>query len=172
MLKLFGALLVVITGGFIGFGIAEKYRLRPLQLRAIQSSLMMLQTEISYTATPLPEALNRVAARCEFSAKELFAETARGLQKKQGLTASEAWASTLLNWQKKTVLKPGELSILHNLGEVLGTSEREEQIKHLLLAREQLHEEEVKAEKDRSKNETMWKYAGLLISLLIVVIIY
>ncbi|MGI6648367.1 MAG: stage III sporulation protein SpoIIIAB [Bacillota bacterium] len=171
-LKLSGALLIVLAGWFIGFSIAEKYRLRPVQLRSLQSGLLMLQTEISYTATPLPEALSQVAERCDLSVRELFKGTAQKLMTRQGFTAAEAWNMTLKDWQLRVALIPSDVNILRNLGSVLGTSSREEQEKHLLLAREQLRQEEIKAEQERNKNETLWKYTGVLTSLLIVIILY
>jgi len=172
ILKFSGILMVLAAGWLIGFGVAKKFRLRPLQLRNLQSSLMMLQTEISYTATPLPEALTRVAKRCEPLVQELYLGIVKQLNSRQGLTAEEAWNATLFDWQRKSALQSEDISILQNLGGVLGASDREEQVKHLLLAREQLHQEEIKAENERSKNENLWKYAGILTGLLIVILLY
>jgi stage III sporulation protein AB len=172
ILKFSGMLLIIMAGWAIGFTIAKKFHQRPLQLRAFQSSLMMLQTEISYAATPLPEALNRVAGRCEPPIQDFYLAVVKQLNSGQGLTADEAWGSTLLDWQRISALQSGDISILLNLGGTLGASDREEQVKHLLLAQEQLRQAEIKAEVERSKNETLWKYAGVLIALLIVIVLY
>ncbi len=172
MLKFSGMLLILLAGWAIGFTIAKKFQQRPLQLRAFQSSLMMLQTEISYAATPLPEALKRVAGRCEQPIQDFYLAVVKQLSSGQGLTADEAWGSTLLEWQRVSALQSGDISVLQNLGGALGASDREEQVKHLLLAQEQLRQAEIKAELERSKNETLWKYAGVLIGLLIVIVLY
>lgn len=172
VLKLVGSLMIIFAGGTIGFRVAEQYRQRPVQLRALQSSLMMLQTEINYAATPLPEALAHVAKRSDDSVRDLFLGTSKQLGTLQGLTASDAWNITLSEWKKNSPLKSGDISILQNLGGGLGTSDREEQEKHLVLIREQLRQEEIKAEQEKIKNEPIWKYAGVLTALFIVVLLF
>jgi len=85
ILKFSGMLLIIMAGWAIGFTIAKKFRQRPLQLRAFQSSLLMLQTEISYTATPLPEALSRVARRCEPPIQDFLSGGSETIELRAGL---------------------------------------------------------------------------------------
>ncbi|NPV90399.1 MAG: stage III sporulation protein AB [Firmicutes bacterium] len=171
MYKLIGAAMVVAAGQMIGTGIGRQYRQRSQELRTLQSALLFLQTEIGYTATPLPEALERVARNLEFPLREVFAETAGGLRRHEGTTAGEAWAGSLEKYSGYLALKPRDLGILKNLGEALGKSGREEQEKHLLLAREQLQQEERQAESERLRYEPLYRYSGLLVGLLIVIVL-
>jgi len=64
MLKIAGCLLIISAGSFAGISLARNYARRPGELRNMITALQMLETEISYTATPLPEALTRMAACC------------------------------------------------------------------------------------------------------------
>ncbi|MHB8157607.1 MAG: stage III sporulation protein AB, partial [Desulfocucumaceae bacterium] len=62
MFKLIGAAILVAAGGTAGMLVAREYVRRPKELKAVLSSIKMLETEIIYTATPLAEALESVAA--------------------------------------------------------------------------------------------------------------
>jgi stage III sporulation protein AB len=150
-------------------GICRQYRRRPLELRSLQSSLLFLQTEISYTATPLPEAMDRVARNLDFPLSEVFGSTVRTLKKQDGTTAGEAWSGSLEVYKAHLALRDKDLGVLKNLGEALGKSSREEQEKHLLLAREQLRQEELQAESERLRLEPLYRYSGLLVGLLVVI---
>lgn len=171
MLEVIGALLVVGAGQMAGMRLARQFRSRTEELRSLQSALLFLQTEISYTATPLPEALARVARTVSFPIKGLFLDTSSLLAGRSGITASEAWEHSLKRYKNWSALKTVDISILQSLGEALGTCSREEQVKHLLLAREQLRQEEIKAENERVRYEPMYRYSGLLVGLLVVIVL-
>lgn len=171
MLKLIGGLLVISAGQLIGSGMADRLRRRAVELRWLQTALLFLQTEISYTATPLPEALERVSRLVEFPARALLGYTSMRLLQGSGVTAQEAWEESLQRFERWSALKDGDLSILRSLGGALGVSSREEQEKHLLLAREQLRQGEQAAENERARFESMYRYSGLLAGLLLVIVL-
>lgn len=172
MLKLIGAIMVVGAGGLGGLSIAGNYSRRPKELRALRSALQMLETEIEYNATCLPEAFQQVSARCDKSAALLFSEAAAKLSEQSGITAAEAWEKAIKKYHQSTALSSGDLSILRNLGGTLGVSDREDQIKHLRLAMEQLNAETAVAEEAAKRNVKLWSYLGFLGGLLIVLLLY
>jgi len=59
MLKLAGAILVLLSGTLIGFRQAARYADRTAQIRQLIHALQRLETEIGFGHTPLPEALER-----------------------------------------------------------------------------------------------------------------
>ncbi|KUK81824.1 MAG: Putative thioredoxin [Pelotomaculum thermopropionicum] len=64
------------------------------------------------------------------------------------------------------------LLILRNLGSSLGISDRDDQIKHLHLAMEQIRAETVAAEEEAARNVKLWSYLGFLGGLLLVLVLY
>ena len=68
-------------------------------------------------------------------------------------------------------MKAAEQSALIRLGATLGISDREDQIKHLRLAMQQLKAEEDAARDDQARYEKMWKSLGVLIAALVVILI-
>ncbi|MBM7855480.1 stage III sporulation protein AB [Desulfohalotomaculum tongense] len=171
MLKLFGAVMVLCACGYAGFSMARNYQQRPKELRCLQSALQMLETEISYGATPLPDALEQVARRSESSVAGLFALTREQLLNGEGITAREAWDEALKQFYRSSAIKAGDAAVLKALGAGLGISDREDQVKHLRLAREQLKIETAKAEEEAVRNVKLYNYLGFLGGLTIVLIL-
>ena len=170
MLKIMGALIILGACGYAGLTVASRYRQRPRDLRYLQSALQMLETEISYGATPLPDALERVSQRCEPGVSLLFFRTREMLLTGEGITAWEAWSRALQEFYNSSAINGSDLSVLKALGTTIGISDREDQVKHLRLAREQLKIEAAKAEEDAVKNVKLYNYLGFLGGLTIVLI--
>ncbi len=172
MIKLLGSVMVVAASGLGGIAVAGNYSRRPKELRSIRSALQMLETEISYGATHLQEALNLVAERCDKNVSLIFSGTAAVLSARTGATAAQAWEKSINSYYREAALKAQDLSILRNLGSSLGISDREDQIKHLRLAMEQISNECFKAEEEAARNVKLWSYLGFLSGFLVVIVLY
>ncbi|AQS58492.1 stage III sporulation protein SpoIIIAB [Desulforamulus ferrireducens] len=170
MLKILGAATVIISCTLIGLIVANGYSRRPREIRALLNALQMLETEVSYGATPLPEALALVAQRCDPRVALLFNRASEELLTLRGITARESWQAALNELYPKSALNQSDRTILLELGNNLGVSDREDQLKHLALAREQLKLEQAKAEEDSQRNTKIYNYLGFLGGLTLVLI--
>lgn len=166
-----GVIFIVLACSGLGFLVAGNYRKRPQQLRQLQAAFQMLETQICYSATPLPEALLYVSQRCHLSIAPLFKRAGERLSSRQGVTAYTAWKQSLDELYKQTALNHHDQDILLQFGMNLGNSDREEQIKHLQLLQTQLKAEEKNSNEERQKNERLWKYSGVLVGLLVVILL-
>lgn len=173
MIKLLGSAMIVAASGLGGIAVAGNYSRRPKELRSIRSALQMLETEISYGATHLQEALSLVADRCDQkNVARIFSGTAAELSARSGLTAAQAWEKSIQGYYGESTLKSQDLLILRNLGLSLGISDREDQIKHLRLAMEQIAAEKARAEEEAARNVKLWSYLGFLGGFLVVIVLY
>lgn len=172
MFKLIGAALLVAAGGAAGMLVARDYARRPVELRSVISAVQMLETEILYAATPLGEALERVAESSDLPVAVLFRDASRELKSGAGITAGEAWTRAMDVFFRRSSLTARDVSILKNLGRALGRSDRQDQEKHLKLACEQLKREMAGAEDAAVKNTRMWNYLGFCGALAAVIILY
>lgn len=172
MLKLIGGLLVVSASGLAGWAVARVYAKRPVELRLFIAALQVLETEITYVATPLPGALDRVAQQVELPVALFFRRVAKELDQLAGCSAREAWNRALEWYYPQSALVRNDLGILRGLGNNIGISDRDDQGKHLRLATEQLKMALVTAEELAAKNVKMWNYVGLLGGLIIVLALY
>jgi stage III sporulation protein AB len=172
MFKLIGAVMVIVAAGLAGMALANAYARRPKELRQMRSALQMLETEIAYTATLLPDAFSQISLRCEQAVARLFDRAAAELKKMSGCTAREAWEAGINEYSVGTALTESDLSILRNLGNSLGVSDQTDQVKHLHLAMEQLKATVEKAEEEATRNVKLWNYLGFLGGLMVVLILY
>ena len=79
MLRLIGALLIGFSCAYLGHWGARQLKLHCQLLAGLQQGLLLLEKEINYAATPLPEALLQAAAVAGL-AEPLFSQTAQFLQ--------------------------------------------------------------------------------------------
>lgn len=171
MFKILIATVIILICGTLGLLVANNFKLRPWQLRQLQSGLQMLETEIVYTATPLPEALIKTSEQLEKPVKDLFAVSGRALLSQRNKQVSGAWQDGINQLAEESALSEKDLTVIKSLGHNLGSSDSEEQIKHLQLLRAQLRQHEATAEEEKKKGEKLWRYCGFLTGLIIVLLI-
>ena len=132
----------------------------------------MLETEISYALSKLPEALGRIGEATPQSIGAIFKKASALLTSGEGYTPQEAWEIALDHCYKNTALLPEDLEILLAFGRSLGSSGREDQLRHLNLACERLRLQEVKAREEAERNVRMWRYLGISVGAMIVLLLY
>jgi len=162
MVTIIGCILIIGACSYIGFFLGRQYNARFEQIKKLRSSLKMLETEISYSMNPLPEALFKVGSRILGPVGKLYEHTAELLGKNAGLPMEQVWRAGLDRLAEESSLKKEELDVLDDFGLGLGGSDREEQLKNLHLAQEHLRIIESSAERDRNKYERMYKTLGIL----------
>ncbi|GAA4845869.1 stage III sporulation protein SpoIIIAB [Paenibacillus vulneris] len=172
MLKLLGAMMILLSATLFGFYQAQQYSRRPKQIGDVIRALQRLETEIVYGFTPLREALMKVASSCPQPVTAIFRHTAEELGQAGGRPAQQIWQQSLQEHWKHTSMKAGEQDIVRQLGFTLGLSDSADQVKHLRLAIQQLQGELDGAEEERKRYEGMWRSLGLLMGALVVILMY
>lgn len=160
--KLAGSLLILGATSYGGWQVAGEYSRRPRQLHDLQTALAVLQTEVEYGATPLPDALATAARAAGPQVGALLLSAAGHLQNGAGLTAGDALRTAVAERAPALALRPADWEALLALAAVLGASGREDQVRHLQLARERLAGEEARAIEERARYERVARYAGVL----------
>lgn len=172
MVKLVGASLIILAGTLIGMQLGGYLAHRPLQIRQLRTGLALLETEITYGARPLPEALASIAQRLTGSGARLFAQAAELFVKESEWTANDCWRRAVYQVWPRTALKSPEKDIVLQLGLVLGQSDREDQRKHIRLACTNLEHEEINARENQQRYEKMCRSLGVLSGVLLVILLY
>lgn len=172
MLKLIGAVLVVLAGTMFGFAKASAYARRPRQIRQLIAAFQRLETEMTYGFTPLGEALLHISGQLEPQLAAMFRRAAEPLNAMTGVTAAESWKEAVDACWRQTALSSNEREILSQLSFTLGTSDREDQAKHLRLAVDMLKAEEENARDEQRRYEKMWRSLGVLAGAFVVILMY
>mgnify|MGYP001497544330 CR=1 FL=1 len=172
MLKLFGAVLVLFSGTMIGLFQANRFSERPRQIRDLLRALQRLETEIGYGLTPLPDALKKMAQPVQPPTKSIWEELAHRMTEDSGLSAAQIWVQVVEQYWRRTSMKAAEKEVILQLGQNIGISDREDQLKHIQLAKEQLRAEEDEAMQERDRYSKMWKTLGGLAGAFVVILIF
>ncbi|MBO8168189.1 MAG: stage III sporulation protein AB [Thermoanaerobacteraceae bacterium] len=168
MVKLVGAVLVLGSCSYAGISFGRKYTGRVEQLRQLISALQLLQSEIDYTSTPILEVLPVLAQHTARPVACIFLKMETRLKNGSGYTAGEAWQEALDTVKPQLSLTKFDLEILYRLGTSMGSSGKEEQVKNLQLAKQQLSYQEREAAAERIRYERLYKTMGFLVGLALV----
>jgi len=171
-LKLIGGIMVVLSSSMIGFIIAGNFKNRPNILRNLQVALSMLESEINYGHLPLPQALKSISKKCDKNVAELFAQVAQNLSSRNGLTANESWEKSLKEFFSNSYIVQNDYEILMAFGKYLGSTDKQDQIKNIRLALNNLRQQEISSIQEKEKNEKMWRYLGVLSGIMIFLLLY
>lgn len=172
MFKLIGAVLILFSASMVGWQIGKYYANRPVHLRALLVALQMLETEIVYGMTPLHRAFVKVGHRVSEEVGKVFLFAADLLVTEQVHSAEEALQQAMSKFWTQTALRRQEREVLASLGQVLGSSDRDDQQKHLRLAITHLRGLEEEARAEQEKYERMYKSLGFLGGLLVVILMF
>jgi stage III sporulation protein AB len=170
MMKIIGAIFIIIATTWTGFEASRHLSERPRQLRLLKSALQSLEAEIMYGHTPLHEAARRLSTQLARPISWFFELFAKKLTETD-TTVKEAWEESLQEIWKLTAFKQSEYEIMKQFGETLGRHDRLSQQKHIMLTLSHLEREELEARDKQAKYEKMVKSLGFLSGLLLIILL-
>lgn len=171
ILKIIGGLMIFAACSISGIAAANRYSFRPKDIRRFRSSVQMLETEIIYGCTPIPQALNNISSKVEGPLKKFYSTISEDLNAGNSYSLDRSWSKGADKLFNETRLKGSDRELIAEFGKVLGISDREDQKKHFELFYIQLKQHEIVAEEERSKNEKMYKTLGILSGLVIFILL-
>ncbi len=172
LIKLIGSAIVLCSCTAAGVFFAYKDRYRAEDLKEMKRGLLLLKSEISYNSKPLYEALIDISGKLNDTVSEIFEDSGRLLKSRKVGSASEAWEKTLLNRKGRTFYKKEDLDALIAFGQALGGSDIKYQLSNIDIAVEYIDSKSAELLKKHSKDSRLYKSAGLLGGILIVVVLF
>ncbi len=171
-MKIFGAMVVITASTMAGWIYSSLLKKRVKILGDLIQALHWLITEIGYATVPLMEASSKISERIQGEAGIVFSGFTEELRAFDGLMADEAWQKNLVNCRKKLFLHNEDWAILENFGRTLGNTDREHQVSAIRQNLERLKLQEEEAVKNQGKNEKLYRYLGIAIGALVVLLFY
>lgn len=162
LLKLISSSLIFLTSTTIGYLYGRTFSSRLENLIFLEQCIKILETEIVYGATPLPEALTNVFKKGKSKVSYIFEEIKNDLltHKREGVYNS--FLSVEKELYENLHLKKEDVEIFLALGRVLGTSDRRDQQKNFVLTLNQINAQILEAKNERNKNEKLYRNLGVL----------
>lgn len=170
--RAFGAALITTSLGGAGFVVARSFELRPGHLRSLQTALALLRTEITYAATPLPEALADIGRRTAPAVGEFTLAVAKQLRADAPLPVADAWRQAVLAQRGRWALTTEDEEVLLDLASALGRSFAHDQEKHLQLALTRLARHQEAATEEAKVHIRLWRYVGLCAAGMLILWLY
>lgn len=118
MLKAIGAFLIVCSAASAGFSAAGHLGRRVQGLQSFLVSLELMERELSFRLTTVPDLLALLAEQAEMPARAFFRSCLDGLDGLGERRLSQIWRSSLKSCPME--LKSEDLNIIGELGEILG----------------------------------------------------
>lgn len=163
--ELIGGAMIVGSSTVFGFQKSNSLSMRLKTLQEFRSSLQVIETEIVYSATPLPRICDNICDKmnCGNIVKEFYSTLGEELRNGSG-SLYEGWNKAVDSSLCKYI-KNSDAEIIRRLGSVLGCSDREDQVKHLKLISMQIENCIEEAREDVRKHGKMYKTIGILAGL-------
>lgn len=157
---------IFLTCSVIGILKSQKYIYRVNELKEFKNALNMFKTKVKFTYEPIPDIFEQIASSINPDIGSIFKIASHNMK---FCPAGDAWNRAIetdllnINSEDKKVLK--------DLSKLLGAMDIEGQISQIEVTTNFLDEQIKKAEKEKEKNEGMYRKLGMIIGLSIVIIL-
>ncbi len=166
ILKLLILSIIIGLSSAIGILFSKKYVNREKELKEMKNSLNIFATKIKFTYETVPNVFMEISNKIEGNIGNIFA---RAVNRMKEIPAGEAWIQALE--ETKYNLNKEDISVIKNLGRMLGQTDLEGQISEIETVNEFLTSQLENAREERKKNEKMYRTLGLVCGLTIAIIL-
>ncbi|NLJ78042.1 MAG: stage III sporulation protein AB [Tissierellia bacterium] len=170
-IKLLGSLLILFSTTWMGFYHGSRYSSRLKNLVYMEQCFKMLETEIVYGATPLPEALHNIHRKGNRKISFIFRDIREHLMEHGRGDIFYSFSSIIKPLKDDLHFTAEDIELFLSLGRVIGSSSRRDQEKNFQLILNQIGFLQEDAKDERDKHERLFKNLGILTGLAIIIIL-
>ena len=137
----------------------------------MKSAMTMLQNQINFLATPLPEALQEIGQKYNNIIGNLFLKTAREMEKREGEKGEEIWKKAVLNWKEKTYLEKQDIDAILCFGCSMGYLDITQQKASISLLLQYIEMTLAQLQEKKKQQQKLYPSMGILGGMLIVIVL-
>lgn len=168
MIRLLGAVLLLLGGLTLGLIPVWELSHRAGTLRAWGEALLLLEGELSFSLPAMPQLLDALSAKALFPAGETFVQVRKGLEELGEKPFSQIWARAVT---ANAGLRGEDLSPLLRLGEALGRYDREERDRAIEAVRVQLAHREERCREELKGKGRAYSMLGLALGAFVIILL-
>lgn len=172
ILKILGAVLVIVATSLIGMEFAARFERRKRSIADFIAALTMLESEISFTLAPLHQAFASIARQLESRPVGAFFEELSSQLEQNSIQVQKTWTNILKKRESQLYLSKSDLEILAAFATNLGKTDRDNQMKSIRHTLAQLELQREQAEQACIKNKKMYQSFGVLSGILIAILLF
>lgn len=169
MLKLIFILMIFITSSYLGFTYGETFRKRHNQLKEILKALIVLEGEVIYGSTPLPEALDNTSFKVREPLKKIIEKVKDRLIDGNVESVYEGFVEEFLILENEFYLNDSDKRILGDFFKSLGDSGVYGQEKIFAITIEGIKINIEDASETEKKNTKLYRYLGICFGAMITI---
>lgn len=163
MLKIILATMLFCVCSYAGFVYGENFNKRMVQLREVLKSLIILQNDVLYASTPLPEALDHFSYKVEEPINSFINGMKSKLVSGSVESVYDGVAEEYKQLKGKFSLNESDIKILSDFFKSLGESGVFGQERIFSMAIEGIRMNLLEAEECAKKNVKLYRYLGVCI---------
>lgn len=169
MFKVIAIVLIFLSCVYMGFYYGEKFKGRYRNLNDILNALLILNNEVIYGNTQVPEALKYVAQKTNYSLSELLSNVSGKLIDGKTLTVYQAFKEEYIKMKEDFYIIDEDEKILSDFTRALGESGVFGQDKIFNLTIENIKLNCKKSEDIANRNTKMYRSLGICVGAMIAV---
>ncbi|SFC96607.1 stage III sporulation protein SpoIIIAB [Clostridium uliginosum] len=169
MFKLILISMLFVTSSYIGFMYGETFRKRCDEVKEILKALIILQNEIIYGSTPLPEALETLKVKVNSPLDEILDKTNKKLIQGNVKSVYQAFNEEFMLLEEKFYLSQSDKRIIGDFLKSLGESGVFGQEKIFNLAIENIKINLKEAEDISRKNIKVYRCLGICVGAMLTI---
>lgn len=166
IIKAFILFFIFLASLRVGQIISGKYSSRVTELKEMKNGLNMFLTKIKFTYQSVPECFTDIGNNIDGNIGKIFSLSASLMKEK---SAGEAWEKAV--YLTQSFLNAEDKAIIKNLGRTLGQTDLEGQVSEIEIVQDFLNSQIELAEKEKEKNDKLYKTLGGVVGLAIVIIL-
>ncbi|WP_244835350.1 stage III sporulation protein SpoIIIAB [Clostridium sp. BJN0001] len=167
MFKIMLLLIIFCISSYIGITYADSFKLRTSQLKVLLKAVLILENDVIYGNTPIPESLNNLIIKIENPFSDFLKDVSYKLTNTDVTSVYDAFSSEFDKYKDKLYLKPYDVKILKDFLKSLGTSLTQGQEKVFNLAIHNIKININESEEIEKKNSKLYRYLGVLLGAIV-----
>lgn len=171
LIRICGIIVVMLACCGLGFRMSYELVYRIEDLQQIKRVMVMLRGEIKYASTPLTEALFSISTKVPSPWREFLQEMTKKMEECGGKTLTAIFQTMMEKHLAKTSLQQKDISQFAEFGANLGYLDKEMQLNSIDLYMEGLDRQIKEAEEKVEKRGRLYRYLGMAVGVLILLII-
>lgn len=166
-----GMCLLIGAGTALGFYKAYGFRRRIADIIMLQNAFRLLETEIFYTLTPVPAAMETLENKLPQTLQQFFHRVWIAMEQEQ-LPVFRAWEQGVAQLEQSTFCGAAELGAVRSFGLSLGEGDLTAQQKNFQLLQQRLQYALEEAERQRLQQGRVWQYLGVCVSVALAILLW
>ena len=171
MIKLIGAILVLISAYAIGSLLALQVKEQEKWLKDIKTALFLLTGELEYRQVPLPDALSIIGKRHGGRIASFFQTLSEELAQKEGFSLQELWKKEAVTALKDAPLSKAQKEEFSDLGLYFMETDKETRRNSLEFYLKRLEEEIVNLRETGKDKAYLCRTLGMLGGIFLLILV-